>query len=281
MGTKSRSPGWPFFDGAYSMIRYSRSPPLIVRRTISTYLPTPCCSCTTKSPALSVIGSIALRRRDGMRRAVLGDRAALAGEVGLGEEGDLQLRRHDAAAETAGRDVDDAGLDRGLADQPRGHLGRVEPLDRALRRTVPVEDQRDPPAVAHPALQIGQRRFGVAAVGRAPRRSRCARCVSSPSALMPHHGMPSRSASASTSSRSCSDAAAEVDRRLAAAGGRRPGRLEELLRWCGPDRRRGCGSAPGRRARRATRPAVHATRASVRRRAPGRATPCPRPPRRG
>ncbi len=54
--------------GAYSTTRYSRVAPATVRCTISTYRPTPCCSCTTKSPGLSCSGSMVWRRRVGMRR---------------------------------------------------------------------------------------------------------------------------------------------------------------------------------------------------------------------
>ena len=55
-------------SAAYSMTRYSRSAPLTVRCTSSTYLPMPCCSCTTKSPARSSSGSMVLRRRLGILR---------------------------------------------------------------------------------------------------------------------------------------------------------------------------------------------------------------------
>src|SRR5690625_1379122 len=45
LGTYRRSPGWPFFDGAYSMTRYSRvvrfAPVPTVRLVISTKRPTP------------------------------------------------------------------------------------------------------------------------------------------------------------------------------------------------------------------------------------------------
>ncbi len=47
--------------------------PATVRCTISTNLPTPCCSCTTKSPGRSWSGSTWLRRRDGIRRMSLVD----------------------------------------------------------------------------------------------------------------------------------------------------------------------------------------------------------------
>ena len=71
MGTKRRSPGWPRLLGAYSMTRYSRVAPCTSRVTISTYLPTPCASCTTKSPGLSSSGSIAFLRRAGILRSAL------------------------------------------------------------------------------------------------------------------------------------------------------------------------------------------------------------------
>ena len=47
VGTYSRSGGWPRLPGAYSITRYSRVAPAAVREVISTYRPTPCCSCTT------------------------------------------------------------------------------------------------------------------------------------------------------------------------------------------------------------------------------------------
>ena len=53
------------------MTRYSRVAPPTVRCTISTNLPTPCCSWTTKSPGLSCSGSTWLRRRDGILRMSL------------------------------------------------------------------------------------------------------------------------------------------------------------------------------------------------------------------
>ncbi len=72
MGTNRRSPGWPRLLDAYSITRYSRVaalPPVpSVRCTSSTKRPTPCCSCTTKSPALSWSGSTTLRRRLGILR---------------------------------------------------------------------------------------------------------------------------------------------------------------------------------------------------------------------
>src|SRR5204862_208575 len=45
VGTYSRSGGWPRLPGAYSITRYSRVAPAAVREVISTYRPTPCCSC--------------------------------------------------------------------------------------------------------------------------------------------------------------------------------------------------------------------------------------------
>ena len=47
VGRYSRSGGCPRLPGAYSMTRYSRVAPCTVRLVISTYRPTPCCSCTT------------------------------------------------------------------------------------------------------------------------------------------------------------------------------------------------------------------------------------------
>ncbi len=49
------------------MTRYSRVAPCTVRWTISTYLPTPCWECTTKSPGRSCSGSTRLRRLLGIR----------------------------------------------------------------------------------------------------------------------------------------------------------------------------------------------------------------------
>ena len=67
VGTNTRSPGCPRLAGAYSITKYSLVIPPMVRCTISTYLPIPCCSCTTKSPARSSSGSTACLRLDGMR----------------------------------------------------------------------------------------------------------------------------------------------------------------------------------------------------------------------
>ena len=95
---------------------------------------------------------------------VLRQRPTLAGEVGLGEERELERRCDQPAVEAPGGDVDDAGLGGGRRDQARGHLGRTEALDRTLGRAVPVEHERDPPAVARPAAQILDRGVGVAPV---------------------------------------------------------------------------------------------------------------------
>ena len=47
VGTNNLSAGWPRFDDAYSITRYSRDTPAIDRLINSKYLPTPCCSWTT------------------------------------------------------------------------------------------------------------------------------------------------------------------------------------------------------------------------------------------
>ena len=58
------------------------------------------------------------------------------------------------------------GLELGVAAEPGRDLGVGQPLGRALGRAVPVEDQRHPPPVAGPPLEVGHRGLGVAAVGR-------------------------------------------------------------------------------------------------------------------
>ncbi len=116
---------------------------------------------------------MALRRRDRHARGVLGERAALAGQVGLGEERDLQRRRDEAAVEAPGRDLDDAGVGIDRGDEPAGHLGGAEPLDRPLGRAVAVEDQHHAPALTRPAPHLVHRGVGVAGEGRRRLELRC------------------------------------------------------------------------------------------------------------
>src|SRR5699024_12546756 len=72
LGPYRRSPGWPFFEGAYSMTRYSRvvrlAPEPTTRLVISTKRPTPWWAWTTWSPGRSWSESTTLRRGEGLSR---------------------------------------------------------------------------------------------------------------------------------------------------------------------------------------------------------------------
>src|SRR6185437_9473633 len=88
---------------------------------------------------------------------VAGRLAALAGDVALAQHGELEPRRDEAAGEHAGGDGDEARFrhDRQRGDPAYRHLSRTQLLDRAHRRTVALEDHRDPPAVAGPLARVG------------------------------------------------------------------------------------------------------------------------------
>ena len=205
-----------------------------------------------------------LRRRRRHPAHVLGATARWPGQVGLGE--------HDAARSASltkpwsSRPVvtlHDAGVGR-----PRRGRRRAGPatsasrehLDAALARAVALGDAATTrqPSASQPwtsaTAPLGRRRGTprgrrarrdapasvrlVASVG--PRRRRTGVTV--------HHGQAElRSACVADVGEARGSAAAPRSIGACAAGGRvRPGRLEELLRWCGPGRAPGCGPAPGR-----------------------------------
>ncbi len=168
---------------------------------------------------------------------------ALAGEVGLGEDGQLQLGRDQAGLEVAGGDGDHAGLE--LVDaghHPGRDAGTVQPLQRALGAAVAGEDQRQPPAVAGPAADVAQQRLGVAAVGGGGlergvdrgHRPEVRAGLGDQLVVGAERGQrPPRHAQVDSGIAYVIQRAqrrrAEVDGSLAATGGGRPGRGQELL----------------------------------------------------
>src|SRR5262249_43432186 len=163
VGTYSRSAGGPLRAGASSRIRYSRSPPFTVRRTISTYRPTPCCSCTTRSPAWSCSGSIWCRRRDGIRRMSLVDAPRVpvrsASVTTASRSASERKPWSSCPVLTAATPLAVQG-----GQQRGGDVRAAEPLGGPLGRPVPVEQHGHPPAVVQPAGQVGDRPLGVPAV---------------------------------------------------------------------------------------------------------------------
>ncbi len=159
--------------------------------------------------------------------------AAAAGEVGLGEHHERQLGEGEPAFERAAHDRDDTGLRR--ADEPvlgqRGrHVGLAELLGGALRGAGAGHDEHRRAAGRDVRAQVAEGPFDVALVGldvlevqaqhvlalggelaqRPPRASLGARGVGRLGQAPVGRGP-------------------EVDRRLAAARGGHPGRLQELL----------------------------------------------------
>ncbi len=107
---------------------------------------------------------------------VLG-RRALAGQVGLCDDGELQRGDNDAVIELPGGDGDDVALWlRGQARcEPGRHTLATQHFDEALRRAVPLTDVDEPPVIRKPAFCVGQRSLRVAAVrlrGANPGRNR-------------------------------------------------------------------------------------------------------------
>jgi len=103
---------------------------------------------------------------------VLRGLSTLTGQVGLPEHGQAESRSDEAAGQPADADRDDAGLRRPVQrrHRPHRHLGAAELLDGPLRRAVPVEDHRDPPAVPGPPARVLDRAPGVPAVRLRARR---------------------------------------------------------------------------------------------------------------
>jgi hypothetical protein len=181
---------------------------------------------------LDGVDRVAPPRRQPAR--VLGQRSTLAGEVGLGEERKLERRRDETAVESSGRDVDDARLSGGGCDQARGHLGRTEALDGTLGRPVPVEYERNSPAIPSPAPQILDRGVGIAPVGgrrleRAGQRRRTGQLGVRAQLGDPPPWHPQLAGLGVHFLEVVQRGGAEIDGRLAATSRCGPGRLEELV----------------------------------------------------
>ncbi|CAM5275515.1 hypothetical protein SGRIM128S_04483 [Streptomyces griseomycini] len=162
-------------------------------------------------------------------------RRLLPGQVGLGEHGEPEHRVDEPVVDAAAGDVHDGGAE--LAEvvvQTGRDALAAQHLDRAGGRAVALGDEHRAPAVGEPALGVGERPRGVAAVGLGgvhaelegvgllegvvggERRHR-----------PPHHVQLARPVADVRDGPQ--GGRADVDGRLAAPGGGRPGGLQELL----------------------------------------------------
>ncbi len=167
--------------------------------------------------------------------AVLAGRL-LAGEVGLGEDGELERRVDEAVVEGAAGDMDDGRGDLGeVGVQAGGDALAAEDLDRTGRRAVALGEEQRAPAVRHPLLGVGQCPLGVTAVGVGGMHAQLEGVAARRQLLIgregadrpPHH--PQLARPVPDVREAPQGGRAHIDRRRSPAGAGRPGRLEELL----------------------------------------------------
>ena len=121
-----------------------------------------------------VVAGLQLQRVDGVAPParhlahVPGRGAPPAGDVVAGEQHEPGRLVDEAAGQRAAGDQHLAGGGRGrdLLGQPGAEAGVAEHLDRPLGGAVPLEDQRDRPALAGPALEVVDHPGGLAVVER-------------------------------------------------------------------------------------------------------------------
>ncbi len=167
----------------------------------------------------------------------------LAGQVGLGEHGQLEGLVDEAVVDRAAGDVHDGGAERAeVLVEAGGDALPAEHLDGAGGRAVALGEVDRAPAVGEPALGVGQRPRGVAAVGLGGVHAELEgvlvtlRVGGGRQALVGGEGRdrPPHHAQLAGPLPDVRDGpqggGVHVDGRLAAAGGGRPGRLQELLR---------------------------------------------------
>ena len=135
---------------------------------------------------------MALRRRDGIRRRSVVERAALAGEVGLGEERELELaaRRARRAAGRWSRRPRRARRSASATSRAGTSAAASRSTARCAEPCPSKTSATRQPSRAH-VLQVGQRRLGVAAVGRGRAERARDRVRSGAARVTPHHGRPS------------------------------------------------------------------------------------------
>ena len=188
----------------------------------------PCVACTTKSPAFSCSGSTTFLRRDASfltTPLVAADRAPV--ELGLGEHGELRVRRLEAALEhrTARRARRRApGGTRTVVDPSRRDPALGEHVARALDEPGSGCRDHDAPAVGEQLADVRRRAVDVALERRhrRPRHADRPRTSSATSTSM----RPSAAASASPESNALS--VHHDDRRAARAASRSAGRRQEV-----------------------------------------------------
>ncbi len=172
----------------------------------------------------------------------------LPGQVGLGEDGELERPVDEAVLDRAAGDVDDGGAEGvQVVVEAGGDALAAEDLDGAGGRAVALGEVDRAPAVGEPALGVGQRLGGVAAVGLGGVHAELEgvgllqRVVGGEGGDRPPHHV--QLAGPVPDVRDGPQGGrVHVDRRLAPARRGRPGRLEELLR--GGDQVGGPGPHP-------------------------------------
>ncbi|EPJ40697.1 putative Transcription-repair-coupling factor [Streptomyces afghaniensis 772] len=187
-----------------------------------------------------VVARLQGERVDGLAAAgrhpgAVAARRPLTGQVRLRQDGESEGRVDEAVLDRAARHVHDRRGDLGQVGVVTGRDAlAAQHLDRTGRRAVRLGDEHRAPAVGEPALGVGEGLGGVPAVGlrgvhpqlqgvrvqllvRGERRHR-----------PPHHVQ--LAGPVPDVGDGPQGGRADVDGRLAAAGGGRPGGLEELLR---------------------------------------------------
>ena len=171
LGTKSRSPGWP------RLLRRVLDHQVLARRRVGARADGPLHQLDEPPDPVLLVHHVVVRaqlqRVDDVAAParhpahVPGRRPRAAGEVRLGEHREVQRLGDEAGADGRGHDEHDAALGlvgRSLPDQPRRDLGGLELLDHALRGTVPLGGQHQPPAGLLQHAHVGDRAGDLAAV---------------------------------------------------------------------------------------------------------------------